>query len=93
LNINTEPGMAGRIRAFSPSPADNSVVAEAVVEVSLGQTEAVPVFVEITRPAQNDVLDISRSVTVEGVGSGLPENNVVVQAIDERHCWPSRRQR
>jgi len=83
LNIDTEPGMAGRIRAFSPSPADNSVMAEAVVEVSLGQTEAAPVFVEITRPAQNDVLDINRIVTVEGVGSGLPENNVVVQALDQ----------
>ena len=50
LDIDVEPGTAGRIRAFSPSPEDNSIVAEAVVEVSLGQTEAVPVFIQIDEP-------------------------------------------
>jgi putative lipoprotein len=70
LNIDTEPGMAGRIRAFSPSPADDSVMAEAVVEVSLGQTEAAPVFVEITRPVQNDVWTSTGSSPLKALGAG-----------------------
>jgi len=82
LSIETEPGMAGRIRAFSASPADNSVLAEAVVEVSLGRTAAVETFIEINEPGQGAVLDIANPVTVNGVGAGLPEGNVVVQAID-----------
>ncbi len=82
LTINTEPGMAGKIRAFSQSPADNSLVAEAVVEVSLGRTEAKPVFVRIDEPLPGAVLNIDRPVRVRGIGGGLPEGNVVVQALD-----------
>ncbi|RME99062.1 MAG: PKD domain-containing protein, partial [Chloroflexi bacterium] len=83
VNVDTEPGMAGKIRAYSPSPADNSVVAEAVVEVSLGQTAPQPTFIQINKPKPGDVLDISRKIEVTGVGGGLPEGNVVVEAIAE----------
>ena len=83
LAINTEPGMAGQIRAFSPSPADNSVVAEAVVNVSFGRTAVKPTFIQITEPVQGAILDIDRAVRVSGIGGGLPEGNVVVQALDQ----------
>jgi hypothetical protein len=38
LTIEVEPGTAGKIRAFSPSPKDGSIIAEDSVDVSLGQT-------------------------------------------------------
>ena len=82
LNINTEPGMAGQIRAFSPSPADDSIIAEARVEVSFGSTPSGPVFLEIDDPADGAVLDTANPVPVSGTGGGLPEGNVVVQAVD-----------
>ncbi len=81
LIIQTEPGMAGKIRAFSPSPADNSVIAEAVVEVSFGQTAAKPSFIQINNPLQGTILDINKLVDAGGIGGGLPEGNVVVQAL------------
>ncbi len=82
LTIQAEPGTAGRIVAFSRSPADNSTIAEASVEVSLGRTPAVQPYIRIDEPAQGAVLDIERRVRVSGSGAGLPEGNVVVQAID-----------
>ncbi|NIV29797.1 MAG: hypothetical protein GWN58_09910, partial [Anaerolineae bacterium] len=82
LTIETEPGMAGQIRAFSPSPADESIIAEARVEVSFGSTPPVPVFLEIGEPADGAVLDTANPVPVSGTGGGLPEGNVVVQALD-----------
>jgi putative lipoprotein len=94
LNINTEPGMAGQIRAFSPSPADNSVMAEATVNVSFGQTEAGQPFITIGEPLQGAIVDISRPVQVSGQGGALPEGNVVVQAIDrDGNVLASRRPR
>ncbi|GAB4444988.1 MAG: hypothetical protein Kow0031_27450 [Anaerolineae bacterium] len=82
LTVNTEPGMVGKIRAYSLSPADNSLIAESVVEVSFGRTEAKPVFIQIEEPLSGAVLNIDRPVKVRGTGGGLPENNVVVQALD-----------
>jgi heat shock protein HslJ len=82
LTIEAEPGTAGRIRAFSPSPADGSIIAEDVVEVSLGRTAAVGTYVIIDEPAQGAVLDIARPVVVRGSGAGLPEGNVVVEVLD-----------
>ena len=40
LDIDITPGTPGQIRAFSPSPQDNSVIAEARVDVVFGQPEA-----------------------------------------------------
>ncbi len=82
LTIKTEPGMAGQIRAFSPSPLDGSIVAEARVEVSFGSTPVGPVFLEIGEPADGTVLDTANPVPVSGTGGGLPEGNIVVQALD-----------
>jgi heat shock protein HslJ len=82
LTIKTEPGMAGQIRAFSPSPVDNSIVAEARVQVSFGSTSPMPIYLEIDEPANGAVLDTTNPVPVSGTGGGLPEGNVVVQALD-----------
>jgi hypothetical protein len=83
LAIGVEPGTAGRIRAFSPSPLDGSIVAEDSVEVSLGQTPSVESHIQIDEPAQGTTLDVSRSIQVSGTGAGLPEGNVVVVAADQ----------
>jgi hypothetical protein len=82
LNIDVEPGTAGTIRAFHPSPLDGSIVAEDRVEVSLGQTPAVESFIKIEAPGQGTTLDVSEPIRVSGTGAGLPEGNVVVVAID-----------
>lgn len=42
LAIDTTPGSKGTIRAFSPSPADGSVMAEARVSVTYGEEESEP---------------------------------------------------
>jgi heat shock protein HslJ len=82
LTIETQPGMAGRIVAFSKSPLDNSTIAEDSVEVSLGSTSAVKAYVKISEPSRGAVLDINQPVTIRGSGAGLPEGNLVVQALD-----------
>ncbi len=83
LTIEAEPGTAGRIRAFSPSPADGSIIAEDAVEVSLGQTPAVQSYIKIDEPAEGETLDVGRAIRVSGTGAGLPEGNVVVVAVDQ----------
>ncbi|HSR31054.1 MAG TPA: Gmad2 immunoglobulin-like domain-containing protein [Anaerolineae bacterium] len=83
LTIEVEPGTAGRIRAFSPSPLDGSIIAEDSVEVSLGQTPAVEVYLKIDSPAQGTTLEVSKPVEVRGTGAGLPEGNIVVVAVDQ----------
>jgi hypothetical protein len=83
LNIEVEPGTAGRIRAYHPSALDGSIVAEDSVEVSLGQTPEVQSYIKIDAPVQGTTLDVSRPVQVSGTGAGLPEGNVVVVAADQ----------
>jgi heat shock protein HslJ len=83
LTIEVEPGTAGRIRAYSPSPSDGSIIAEDSVEVSLGQTPAVESYLKIDSPAQGTTLDVTKPVQVSGSGAGLPEGNVVVVAADQ----------
>jgi heat shock protein HslJ len=82
LRIQTQPGMAGRIVAYSRSPLDNSTIAEDAREVSFGSTPAVKSYIKINEPAQDAVLDIDGPVSVSGAGAGLPEGNLVVQAFD-----------
>jgi len=82
LNIEAEPGTAGTVSAFSLSPLDDSIIAAAQVQVSLGRTEAVPVYIEIDDPPEGADVDTSQPVLVSGTGAGLPEANVVVQALD-----------
>jgi hypothetical protein len=83
LNIDVEPGTAGKIRAYHPSALDGSIVAENSVEVSLGQTPAVESYIKIDEPTQGTVLDVKRPIRVSGTGAGLPEGNVVVVAVDQ----------
>ena len=82
LAVHAEPGTAGSIRAYAESPKDGSVIAEDLIEVSLGQTPAVKAWIKIDEPAQGAVLDISKPVLVRGSGAGLLEGNVVVEALD-----------
>lgn len=82
LKVQTEPGTAGKIVAFSRSPENDRVTAEAQVEVSLGRTPSVQAYLRIDQPAPGAVLDIDNRVQASGSGAGLPEGNVVVQAID-----------
>jgi heat shock protein HslJ len=82
LTIEVEPGTAGRIRAYATSPKDGSVIAEDVVEVSLGRTAAVQAYVKIDQPIQGAIVDIAAPVAVSGSGAGLFEGNVVVEALD-----------
>jgi heat shock protein HslJ len=82
LQIEADPGTAGRIRAYAESPKDGSIIAEDAVEVSLGSTKPVKAYIKIDEPAQGAVLDIERPVLVRGSGAGLPEANVVVEALD-----------
>jgi len=82
LTIDVESGTAGRIRAFSPSPLDDSIIAEDSVEVSLGQTPSVESYIKIDTPGQGTTLDVSQPIQVSGTGAGLPEGNVVVVAAD-----------
>jgi heat shock protein HslJ len=84
LTVEVEPGTAGKIWAYAPSPKDGSILAEDMVEVSLGKTAAVEAYIQITEPAQGGVVDISGPVTVGGNGAGLPEGNVVVEALDRQ---------
>jgi heat shock protein HslJ len=83
LAVEVEPGTAGTIRAFSPSPVDSSTIAEDSVNVSLGQTPSVQSYIRIDEPAQGAGLDISNAIKVSGTGAGLPEGNLVVAAVDE----------
>jgi hypothetical protein len=83
LTIKVEPGTAGTIRAYSPSPADGSIIAEDSVEVSLGQTPAVEAYIKIETPSQGTTLEVSSPIRVSGTGAGLPEGNLVVVAVDE----------
>jgi len=83
LSIDVEPGTAGKIRAYSPSPADGSIVAEAVVDVSLGQTPSVQSYIKIDAPQQGDAIDVTKVIRVSGSGAGLPEGNLVVVAVDD----------
>jgi heat shock protein HslJ len=82
LTIEVEPGTAGRIWAYAESPKDGSIIAEDLVEVSLGSTKAVESYIRIEAPAQGAMLEIYQPILVRGSGAGLPEGNVVVQALD-----------
>ena len=82
LNVKAKPGTEGSIRAFSPSPLDNSVIAEDKVKVTFGGTEAVKAYIKIQEPEAGANLDVANPVRVNGMGAGLPEGNVVVRATD-----------
>jgi heat shock protein HslJ/uncharacterized lipoprotein YbaY len=80
LSVQVPPGTTGQIVAFSTSPVDGSTTAATQVAVTYGQ--AVQPYIQIDQPIQGTILDISSSVLVSGIGRGLFEGNVVVQARD-----------
>lgn len=83
LTIQVQGEVPAQIHAFSPSPADGSIVASSSVDVTLsGETIAVESYITIDEPQDGSVLDISNPVTVSGMGGGLFEGNVVVEALD-----------
>ncbi len=84
LSVTTEPGTIGKIYAFSPSPADGSIMASSSVNVTYGEGAAVESFIKITEPTEGTVI-AGNPVTVIGMGGGLFEGNVVVQALDNNN--------
>ena len=81
LAVNVPGGTPGRIDAFSTSPADGSIMAQSVVDVIFGQPIAAQPAIVITAPTQDQVVDPAQ-IVVNGTGTALPENNVVVRALD-----------
>jgi heat shock protein HslJ len=77
LSIDTEPGMEGLLRAFSLSPADNSVMAEAAINIILGQAEAPdPPTAQISGPTQGETGE-----TLSFDGSASSGENAIVEYI------------
>lgn len=81
--VQAEAGTTGTVRAFSKSPAGDDVVAEDQVQVVIGkQPPAVEAYIQIDTPTDGTVLDSTQPIQVSGMGAGLFEGNVVVQALD-----------
>lgn len=81
LAVDVPGGTAGRIEAFSPSPADGSILAQASVNVVYGEAPPAQPAISIAEPQPNAVVDPAQ-IAVSGTGTALPENNVVVRALD-----------
>ena len=81
LTVNVAAGTNGSIRAFSESPQDGSVVAEAIVNVTYG---AIPddADLTITFPAAGTVVNTAGGVTVNGTSRNITDGNVTVQLRD-----------
>ncbi len=77
---NVMPGTKGTIVAFSPDPKTGGNMAEASINVTFGKP--VEAMISIQQPTNGAVLDITQPVQISGEGQGLPEANVVVQAVD-----------
>jgi hypothetical protein len=83
LSLQVSGEVVGQVYAYSSSPADGSEVASSSVDVSfVGEQVAVESYITIENPQDGAVLDISIPVTVSGMGGGLFEGNVVVEALD-----------
>ena len=84
-------GTQGSIVAFSTSPATGETVAQDSVNVVFGAVEPTPTptptpppvasFINIAIPVSGETVN-NQEVVVVGRGAGLPENNVVVEALD-----------
>ncbi len=81
LTIMAELGSNGTIRAFSPSPVDGSDMAADSLAVTYG--ESVEMSLQIVEPVNGTVLDITSSIPVQGIGVGLPEDTILVRAVDQ----------
>jgi heat shock protein HslJ len=79
LALSVEPGTPGQIRAYSPSPADNSIIAEAKVAVVFGQPAGdIPPVAIINAPGEASVGD---AVTFDASASQTT-NQIVSYAWD-----------
>ena len=93
LRPDVEPGTTGSIVAFASSPATGQTVAEDTVNVTYGTALPQPTptpppppvraMIEINIPVNGETTS-NQEVVVAGIGSGLPENNVIVEALDSR---------
>jgi putative lipoprotein len=85
LKPGANPGTSGRVAAFASSPADGSIIAESSVDVRYGTAPPTPPpprpAMSINIPLEGEVVS-PYEVVVVGVGTALPENNVVVRALD-----------
>lgn len=81
LTINTTPGSIGSIYVFSTSPSDNSVVADAVVDVVYGVSNQ-EASITIINPTANSTLNLGNAINISGTGVGLFENTVFIRALD-----------
>jgi hypothetical protein len=70
--------IAAAIAAFSGGKDEAPAPTAAPVPTS-GPGQA---MIAINEPDQGQVVDIDQPVTVQGWGEGLPEGNVVVEALD-----------
>lgn len=75
LTVNVAPGTAGYIQATSPQ----SNVAPAQVSVTYGSGQTTP-FLDIQAPANNAT--VPSPFTVSGIGAGLFNSTIVVQAFN-----------
>jgi putative lipoprotein len=82
LIIPVKLGMIGLIFAFSSSPEDGRIMASASTEVTYGEALESGSEIAIQDPVEGSEVDTTRPVTVRGVGRGLFENNIVVEALD-----------
>jgi hypothetical protein len=81
LAVGVAGGTTGRIEAFSPSPADGSILAQAVVDVTYGAPDPAQPALSIDAPAPDETVDPAQ-IVVSGIGSALPENSLVARALD-----------
>ena len=91
LRYTVAPGTPGQIVASSTSRADGTVVAIASVDVQYDTAPQPEPAITIANPLPGTVVDPGQ-MTVEGTGTALPENNVVVRAMDAHgnllYCRP-----
>jgi uncharacterized lipoprotein YbaY len=82
LVVPVKPGTPGHLYAFSLSPEDGSVLASADIEVTFGEEVVIESYIEIAEPKDGAALDATKPIVVSGMGGGLFEGNVVVEARD-----------
>lgn len=81
LTVTTNPGTIGSIYVFSTSPIDNSVAADAVVDVVYGESSE-ETSLTITSPTANSTLNLGNAINISGTGVGLFENTVFIRTLD-----------
>ncbi len=81
LMVTTTPGTIGSIYVFATSPNDNSVVADAVVDVVYGQVTGES-SITIINPTANSTLNLGNAINISGTSAGLYENMIVIRILD-----------